>query len=70
MPSYYCGIDPGIANMAVCIVQDDPFEIVYLQKLNIFQDGGDYYKFDSKLIIHMLAQYVEANAAAEKAAYI
>ena len=46
MPSYYCGIDPGIANMAVCIVQDDPFEIVYLQKLNIFQDGGDYYKFD------------------------
>lgn len=87
MPNYFCGIDPGIANLAICIVQDDPFEvssrrlrarpcratnatnartqIVYLQKINVFQGpGGEYYKFDNKAIVHMLQKYVQDNAAA------
>ena len=58
---YFCGIDPGIANMAVCIINDDPFEIVYLSKINLFAHDDRYYKFDPKLIGVMLAKYLEAN---------
>ncbi len=60
---YVCGIDPGIANMAVCIVRDEPFEIVYLRKINLFAHGGQYYKFDPKLIGVMLAKYLSENEA-------
>ena len=61
---YFCGIDPGIANMAVCIIKDDPFEIVYLSKINLFAHEGIFYKFDQKLIAVMLAKYLEANEEA------
>ncbi len=58
---YFCGIDPGIANMAVCIIKDDPFEIVYLRKINLFAHEERYYKFDTKLIGVMLGKYLTAN---------
>jgi len=49
--------------MAVCIVRDEPFEIVYLRKINLFAHGSQYYKFDPKLIAVMLAKYLSENEA-------
>jgi len=57
---YFCGIDPGLTNFALCIIQDEPFEIVYLERCNLFQtDDGRVAKFDPKLTTHFCNAYFE-----------
>lgn len=54
---YCCGIDPGLRNFALCIVQDEPFEIVYLERVNLFDVDGRAASLDNKLTTHFCNEY-------------
>ena len=57
----FCGIDPGFKNMGVCIAEGDPFNIVFLDKVNIYRVDGVEYKYDPKHAIPLLKKYIERN---------
>ena len=56
---YCCGIDPGLRNFAICIVKDEPFEIVYLERVNLFDVDGHVVRLDPKLTTHFCNKYFQ-----------
>lgn len=57
----FCGIDPGFKNLGICIADDEPFSIVFLDKVNIYRVDGVEYKYDPKFAIPLLKKYIERN---------
>ena len=59
----FCGIDPGFKNLGICIADGDPFNIVFLDKVNIYRVDGVEYKYDAKFAIMLLKKYIDRNEA-------
>ena len=56
-----CGIDPGIANLGLCIADRDDegnFTIVHLDKVSLFNMGETRYAYDSKQLCHLVYRFV------------
>lgn len=59
-----CGIDPGISNLGVCVAEqdeNDEFHIIELQKVNLFQQGTQRYKYESKQLSGLVYRFVRNN---------
>lgn len=57
----FCGIDPGFKNLGICIADGDPFNIVFLDKVNLYRVDGVDYKYDPKFAIPLLNEYIKRN---------
>lgn len=56
-----CGIDPGIANLGLCIAdgdEDGNFTIIKLEKISLFNMGTQRYNYDSKQLCHLVYRFV------------
>ena len=70
---YVCGIDPGWINLGVCVVQDTPFEIVFLESVNLFegqtprgpggQTNGRPIRKNPKIVTRLCHEYVKRHEA-------
>jgi len=58
------GVDPGVRNLAIAIIDSETLEIVYLCNKNLFEDDdGTEIEFDQKLVGYFLERFVTKNKA-------